>query len=125
MTPPKPFRFRSSGASQFQRLRLGDLGGRQPAFGRPVSDEAHQLRVPLISPGNTLPEVLRESGVATISAQEVAQQGDAQLLQRSVVEVVAAAMAGSCALAASRAAGVGNDPTGASRNPVSSAHQMM
>ena len=73
-----------------ERLRLGDLRPRQAALGDQLPDQIHELRIPLIAPGDALAEVRREPGAAAVSTQEAAEQGDAHLPQRPVVEVVAA-----------------------------------
>jgi hypothetical protein len=90
-----------------ERFRLGDLRRRQAAFGDQLPDQVHELPIPLIAPGDALAEVRCEAGVPALSAQEVAEHGDAHLPQRPVVEVVAAA--------GPRRLHVGGQPSGGAR----------
>src|SRR5829696_3389875 len=42
-----------------ERLRLGDLGPREAAFGDQLPNQIHELRIALIAPGDALAEVRR------------------------------------------------------------------
>ena len=90
MTAPKPVRSSCSGASLAKRLRLVDLRRRQAACGGERPDAVHELRVDLIAPGDAVGEIRREQRAAAVAAKKVAEQGDAHLVQRAVMQVVPA-----------------------------------
>ena len=109
-TAPKPLRFTSSGASPSNGSGSGISGSAGP-FGDELPDEIHQLRVPLVTPGDALAEVRREAGAAAVGAEEVPEHGDAQLAQRAVVKVVAAAGSRRLHVGEQPSSGSGNDST--------------
>src|SRR5262245_9581193 len=77
-------------------LRFRYFRHRQSTLGNQFADATHELCIPLIAPGHALVKVAREMCLPALSAQEVAEQRHPQPPQRSVVEVVTAAV--SCRL---------------------------
>ena len=63
----------------------------QPALGDVLANAIRQLRVALVAPGHACGQVRREARRAALGTDEAAEQRDALLLQRPVVQVVPAA----------------------------------
>jgi hypothetical protein len=89
-----------------KRRWLGDLRIGQAAFGHERADAVHEHGVDLIAPSDGLAQIRRKPGTASVRAEEsdavaqdlqdpkVTEQRDPHLLQRAVVQVVAAAASG-------------------------------
>ena len=65
---------------------------RQPALGDVLANAVHQLSVALVAPGHACSEIRRKVRFETLGTNQAAEQRDAHLLQRPVVEVVPAAV---------------------------------
>jgi hypothetical protein len=71
-------------------LRLVDLRRRQAARGGERPDAVHEHRVELVAPGDAVGEIRCEPGATAIAAEKVAEQRDAHLAQRAVMQIVPA-----------------------------------